>query len=388
MEKIAFADGEKIGVIDENGVTFYESEAVARYREYAETRKRNDEWKVSGEGAIFRGDGEKNSVERVDAYINGVAWQDGKVVYAYTVNASSGVCRRPLDPKAREEHIFSSSDREILSVHTLGPSIAVTVRGDDVTSQVGILDGRTSELATFTDGDARDANAVFDAVHPSVLLFDSAGAGRLSNGDFSGKYAPAVIMRLDRDGLQLEEVRGDGKNSYVKPQTNGDGTLYCIKRPEREKKNYILIDIVLFPFRLLKALFGLLQAFTLIFGKTSLTSDMGGGDNPTSGRKQDARKLFVDGRLIDAEREEKRNKKRKDRAYGFIPASWKLVKLGEREEVLAHGVCDYCIGREGIYYTDGRHIYKLSGGKESKLADTACCLSLSVETDLAADFDF
>ncbi len=387
MEKIAFADGEKIGVIGEQGIVYYGSEAIARYREYVETRARNDEWKVSGEGARFRGDGE-NIAERVDAYVNGVAWQDGKVVYAYTVNGSSGVCRRPLDPKAREEHIFSSSDREILSVDVCGASIAVTVRGNDVTSQVGVLNGTTSELVTYTEGDARDANAVFHPVRPNVLLFDSAGAGRTAEGRFSGKYAPAVLMELDADTLALSERKGDGKNSFVKPRVGTDGALYCIRRPEKERAGSLFADILLFPFRLIKALFGFLQAFTVIFGKTSLSSDMGTGDNPTSGRKQDARKLFVDGRYIDAAREEKRNRKFKDRAYGFIPASWKLVKLGEKEEVLASGVCDFCIGREGVYYTDGRHIYKLSDGKETKLADTDRCLSLSVEKPTAQDFDF
>ncbi len=387
MERIAFSDEARIGMIGETGTVYFESEAIARYREYENSRRRSDEWKISGEGARFRGDAAAPA-ERADAYLNGVAWQDGKIVYAYSVGGTSGVCRKPTDPKAREEHIFSASDREVLSVHPMGELIAVTVRADDVTAQVGILNAQTSELSTFTEGDARDANAVFDAARPACLLFDSAGAGRTADGSFSGKYAPAVIMRLDRETLALEQVCGDGKNAYVKPQTDAQGNLYCIRRPEKERGGSLFLDIVLFPFRLLKAFFGLLQAFTVIFGKTSLITETGSGDNPARGRKQDARKLFVDGRLIDAAKEEKRNKKRKDRAYGFIPASWKLVKLGEKEEVIARGVCDYCIGREGVYYTDGRHIYRRDGSGEQKLADTKCCLSLAVETAAAADFDF
>lgn len=379
MERIAFSDEEKIGMIGEHGTVFYESEAIARYREYEETRSRSDAWKVSGDGAKFRGDGEAAPEPQADAYIGGVAWQDGKIVYCYSVGGTSGVCRKPTDPKAREEHIFSSADREILSVHTMGQLIAVTVRADDVTAQVGVLDAKTSELSTYTEGDARDANAVFDTARPSCLLFDSAGAGRMADGSFSGKYAPAVICRLDRETLALEEVKRDAKHSCIKPQTDASGALYYIVRPEKEHRGGLFLDIVLFPFRILKALFGFLQAFTVIFGKTSLITDTGSGDNPPRGRKQDPRKLFVEGRLIDVAKEEKRNKKRKDRAYGFIPASWKLVKQGQTEEVIARGVCDYCIGKEGIYYTDGRHIYKFSAGKEEKLADTKCCLSVSVE---------
>ena len=79
-----FADGEKIGVIKEGGVSYFESEAVARYKRYVETKKKSDAWKVSGEGAQFRGDEARE--EAVFAYINGVDWDGDKIVYAFTVN--------------------------------------------------------------------------------------------------------------------------------------------------------------------------------------------------------------------------------------------------------------------------------------------------------------
>lgn len=386
MEQLVFADGDRIGVIEDGAVTYYESDYIVRYKRYLETKKRNDEWKISGEGARFRGDAEALSApaERVDAFINGVDWDGDKIVYCFSVNGSSGVYRKPLGEKLPEEHILSSSDAEILSVNVFGGLIAVTVRSDDVTSQIGTLDARSSELRTLTDGDARDANAVFSD-DPAVLLFDSAGVGRTADGSFSGKYAPSVLYALNRETLELTELRR-GAESYVKPSRRG-GALYCIARPNREKGNgNLFLDIVLFPFRLVKAFFGMLQAFTVLFGNTSLTSDTGMGENPTRGRKQDAKKLYVDGRRIEADKEMKRNRKFKDREYGFIPASWKLIRCGEKEEVLARGVCDYDIGDDGaLYYTDGRHIYRRRGGKEEKLADTTCCLALAVRRTRGSD---
>lgn len=389
MEKLVFADGERLGVITEGKAVYYESDYIARYKNYVESRKRNDEWKVSGEGARFRGDTEAadGRPERVDAYINGVDWDGDEIVYCFTVGSSSGVYRKPLGEKLPEAHIFSSSDTEILSVNVFGALIAVTVRSDDVTSQIGTLDMRTSELQTLTGGDARDANAVFSSA--DVLLFDSAGVGRTADGSFSGKYAPSEIFSLDRNTLELRELAA-GEQSFIKPRIAADGALYYIRRPNREKgSGNLFLDILLFPFRILKALFGMLQAFTVIFGNTSLTSDMGGGNNPTKGRKQSARQLYVDGKLIEADKEQKRNRKFKDREYGFIPASWKLVRRGEKEEVLASGVCDYALSDDGtLYYTDGRHIFRRKDGKETKLADTACCLSIAVQHSAGETAEF
>lgn len=395
MERVAFSDGERIGVIEGEKVVYFESEYINRYRDYVTNRKTNDEWKISGEGARFRGDYDlyqERREEKVYAYVNGVDWDGDKLVYCFTVNGSSGIYRKSLDEKAREEHIFSASDTEILSVHVCGGLIAVTVRSDEITSQVGTMDMNTSELRTLTGGDARDANAHFSECNPREILFDSAGVGRTADGAFSGKYAPAVICSLHRDTLELTELKGDGKYSYVKPKRSVSGELYCIRRPNKEKgSGNIFLDILLFPFRILKAIFGFLQAFTVIFGNTSLTSSTSEGNNPARGKTTSGRKLFVDGALIEADKEFKKNRKFKDREYGFIPASWKLVKLGEKEEVLASGVCDYALGEsDTLYYTDGRHVWRRAEGKDKKLANAECCLSLAVSTarEVAIDEDF
>ena len=382
MDKIVFADGERIGVIAEGGVSYLESAAVTRYKNYVATKSHSEEWKFSGEGARFRGD-EGGAPESPTAFINGVDWDGDKIVYAFTVNGSSGVYKKALDPKLPEEHVFTSAELEILALSVSEGLIAVMVRPDDVTSQIGTLDPHTYELRTLTGGDARDANAQFS---DGVILFDSAGVGRTADGSFSGKYGPAAIYSLDPNTLELKELLSDGKYSYIHPERRG-GALYYIRRPNgKSGSGNLFLDIVLFPFRLIKALFGFLQAFTVIFGNTTLTSDMGGGNNPTKGRSQSMRELYVDGKLIEAEKEQKRNRKFKDREYGFIPASWKLMREGE---TLASGVCDYSVGDDGaVYYTDGRHIFRLKDGKSVKLADTERCLALAVQRTTARNADF
>lgn len=384
MEKLAFADGEKIGVFDGEKTTLFESAYIKRYREYAETRVKNNEWKHAGEGALFRGDTDPSRTrkERVDARINGVEWEGDKVIYSFCVNDSSGVYRKDVsDEKAPEEHLLSSSDESIFSLHRADDTLAVTVSPSawGITSQIGTLGLHSSELKTLTDGDSRDANPFFSTVK-NALLFDSAGVGRDADGEFTGKYAPSCICELDLGSMEIREILQDPKLSYIKPKQSADGTLYCIQRPTKEKKGgNIFLDILLLPVRLFQAIAMFLQSFVMLFTGKSLTS---GGDNPTKGRESNSRKLFVDGNLIEVEKEFKRNKKYKDGEYGFIPMSWKLVKInGNTAEPIKSGICDFALCSDGgLYCTNGRHIYYIKDGITKKIADTERCLCLSTQS--------
>lgn len=378
--KVAFSDGEKIGVFDGEKTRYFESEAIVRYKEYVSESHRNDEWKFGGEGAKFRGDYDvyRARQEKVTAYVNGVLLEGNNVVYTFTVNNSSGAYRKDYtDEKRREEHIYTSSDCEFLSLAQGENKYFVTVRRDPITSDIGALSVRETELETFTSGDSRDANPYPSPVDRDLIFFDSAGVGRDAQGNFTGTYAPACLYTLRQTSQEIEEFFGDGKNSYIKPKQAKDGTVYCIKRPNKEKRGgNPFLEILLIPVRIVQAIASFLQAFVQIFTGKSLTS---GGSNPAKGREVDSRKMLVDGNLIEAEKEYKRNQKFKDKEYGFIPLSWKLVKIkdGKAEEVES-GVCDFSLdGEGGVYYTNGKHVFYLKEGKKKKIADTDCCLALS-----------
>ncbi len=391
MEKLVFGDGERIGVFDGEKVAYYESEFITRYREYSEKKKSNDEWKYAGEGARFRGDYERyqnRKNEKIFACINGVQWDGEKVLYSFTVNGSSGVYRKELSAEnVRENHVISLNGEFIDSLHRAGNQLAVTVGGNDVTSDVGILGLENSELKTLTSGDSRDANPHFSEQNPNKLLFDSAGVGRTSNGEFSGKYAPASICAIDLSTMEITELVGDRKYSFVKPRQAADGTVYCIRRPNKEKHGgNIFLDILLFPYRILQAIVMFVQTFVVMFTGKSLTS---GGNNPAKGRDIDSKKLIIDGNLIEAEKEMKRNKKKKDKEYGFIPLSWQLVKLnGKTPETIKSGICDYDLCKDGgIYCTNGRRIFYVKESECKKIADTEKCLTLATESRVAGTDD-
>lgn len=391
MEKLVFADGDKIGVFDGEQTRLFESEYFLRQREYAESRAKNDEWKFGGDGAKFRGDYDlyRSRREPVRAFVNGVQWDGDKVVYSFTVDGASGVYRKDVkNEKASEEHILTSMDEEFLSLHRAGSLLAVAVNRDGVTSGVGTIDCASSELKTLTEGDSLDRNPYFSPTRKGLLYFDSAGAGRNADGEFTGRYAPAVICSLDLNTMELREEKRDDKFSFVKPKIAPNGDLYCIRRPNKERKSgNVLLDVLLFPFRILKAIFGFLQAFVSVFGNTSLTTDAAGG--PFRARKTDSRKLYIDGKLLDAEKELKRNKRKKDKEYGFIPMSWKLVRVsGGKEEILRSGVCDFALCKDGGFYcTNGRRIFYCKDGATKKIAETERCLCLATESASEAPED-
>ena len=87
----------------------------------------------------------------------------------------------------------------------------------------------------------------------------------------------------------------------------------------------------------------------------------------------------------------KKNKKSDE--YGFIPKSWKLVRLEPvekdnfeafREYELAGGVADYFFteenGENTLIYTTGRHVFEIKdlgeGGRRKKLFNTEFCLKV------------
>jgi hypothetical protein len=143
---------------------------------------------------------------------------------------------------------------------------------------------------------------------------------------------------------------------------------------------------LLIPVRIIQGIVGFISAFVRCFAGKSMVagesgrSVMGDGGAAKNG-KRDAKKIFINNNLINVDKELKKNKKRED--YGFIPSSWKLVRLvrGGAEVELASGVADYCLveedGKTQFVYTNGKHIFSFAEGeKRKKLVDTDFCLKV------------
>lgn len=83
----------------------------------------------------------------------------------------------------------------------------------------------------------------------------------------------------------------------------------------------------------------------LVSGGSGRAVDSGGG--AAKNGRPNAGKAFVNNNLLNVDKELKKNKKQED--YGFIPSSWKLVRIGtdgKEAAEIASGVADFCLVRE------------------------------------------
>ena len=395
--RIVFSDGERIGVFKDGKKEYYESRYLKNYRENAFRTAKNKEWKRSTD--LMMEDGFFFGEEvHVRAQITSVSadTEENRVVYAFNVNETSGVYYKRTDDKEKtEEHIVTSAELEFSSLFmTSDGEMLGAVKNTPYNSKIVVFRKENGDFEYMTDGDSLDENPSFD--EEKNILFNSYAVGRDENKVFI-TYLPSAIYKLNMVTLELEEVLMSEKFSYIKPVMNKKGELYCIKKPgvEKEEGNAFL-DILLIPVRIVQAIVGFISAFVACFARKPIISGSSAqaiGSGGELARNRDGKKLIIHNQTINIEKELKRNKKYD--GGGFIPRSWKLVKIvfqskddfkGYTEYELASGVADFSIATETeekaeLIYTNGKHVFMVSDhgetGKKTKLFDVDFCLHVN-----------
>ncbi|MBP5242912.1 MAG: hypothetical protein J6Z36_04390, partial [Clostridia bacterium] len=326
MEKIAFTDGTKLCLLDENGnLTARESGFIARYKENARRRSFANEWKYSGMGYRFQGgspdydDFDDDDGDKTIASLNGITFiEENTIAYSFTVDGSSGIYKKYFTlEKEDESHVIHSNSEQFFSLKNdrkSGSLLATTAKTGEANSSLSVF-GTDGDYNNLTDGDSKDENPVYSPVDGRIL-FDSAGVGRNARGGFV-RYAPAGIYALDPLTLEMETIKEDKEYSYVKPKQDGQGNIYAIKRPADDlPRGNILVDILLIPVRIIEALVGFVGFFVEIFARKPLVKGNANtrGNNPA--RNRDERTVFIEGYRIETERELKKNSKNKEKDYG------------------------------------------------------------------------
>jgi hypothetical protein len=145
---------------------------------------------------------------------------------------------------------------------------------------------------------------------------------------------------------------------------SADGTLHFIRRPYltgREVHPFrMLKDILLFPFRLLLAVFHFLQFFSMRYTGKKLTSADG-----ARSREADMKQMMIWGNTVNAQRA-----KEGEEPPDLAP-KWELVRRlpDGAEQVLARSVVSFDLGPDGkVYYSNGNAIFALPpGGKKQRM---------------------
>jgi hypothetical protein len=189
-------------------------------------------------------------------------------------------------------------------------------------------------------------------------------------------YSPKSIAEYNIHSQRMDTVLEDEKTDYLAPKEDADGNLWYIRQPYdggEEKADFgsILLDILLFPVRLLKAVGGFLNAFSVLFGGESLGSNSRQNRGDTRSKQKSDKELFYEDMLIRAEQNQKENQRSGDEYPGILPRSRVLVKRTPdgQEEIIARSVLDYCLCKDGVVYSNGSHIlHRTADGKTEEIA--------------------
>ncbi|MET0052909.1 MAG: hypothetical protein ABW095_17750 [Candidatus Thiodiazotropha sp.] len=281
---------------------------------------------------------------------------DGKLLYFLRDNNVGGLFEYDLQ-SGTEKRLIHQQRLLIgdLSIDHSGSRILCTREGDNGTASIALMNVEGSDYQEITGGDTVDSAPSWIPSDPDHIVFQSSGVARSDEG-YVIALGPASIQMLDLSKRELTPVLEDERTDYLQPKVSPNGDLLFIRRPyepPRYTGGNILMDFLLFPFRLLRAVFHYLNFFSLMYSRKPLTS--------ASGPKvqADLKELLIKGKRIDAENALKKEQ-RVNGVRSLVPRSWKLVRRTREgdEQVLASNVASYDIMRDGkIVFSNGYGVF-------------------------------
>lgn len=316
---------------------------VETYKENSRQISKRNEWKNQGNGAQFTGTAiiSRDTDEILEKQIKlpGVCKTDDELIYSVIFEGVSGIYTKSLDPEQKSENlIISSQNFRANELAYKKRILAATLSYNNGEKHVVLFKMPSANYDEIIDGDTIEESPFW--ISENELVFSECGIGRTENGQ-AVEYSPKSLMTYNCNNSKMDTIIESDKYDYTYPQTDDNGTIYCIRRPYKEKveKTNILIDVLLFPVRIIKAILGFLNVFSILFGGESLNSA-----NKDSGQyklKQKSQKdLVFENNIINAEKNLKTNKNSGDKYPGLIPRSWQLIKINSdnSEEVIKSGV--------------------------------------------------
>ncbi len=364
---------------------------INKVREAAE----RNEWKRSGQGAMFTGAYEAGSdaasrVSAVSSEIRCVGQYKGDTVYSLGIDRTAGLYRKGA-AAPKEGIVISSSERAFGTFDIAGDRMVLSsaFAGE---SHIGVMDMNTSRCDYYTEGRSWDSEPTWSATDSDQIYFSCAGLAienkerqeeqpdsyaRMVTQMYSAtapvKRGPSSVCLLDIRKGTMDEVLCDERYDFVRPQSTADGCLYYIRKPYAEKSGArpfgCLVDTVMLPFRLLTAIFSFFNVFSVKYSGKTLTS---AGD----AKHRDEDKMRIDGNLINAEAELRANREKGDKNPGIIPRTWELRRrrADGTDELVRHGVVAYRVDEKTgeILVSNGSAILCLSpDGSERSVCSAA-----------------
>ncbi len=345
-----------------------QSPYVQEMMDRVERAKQRHSWKqgTAFDSSFVGKDADRSSEQRGLNATSAQFTSDGKLIYFLRDSHVGGLFEYDLE-SGNEKRLLHQQRLLLgdLSIDRSGCRVLCSREGDNGTASIVLMNVDGTDYQEITGGDTVDSAPSWIPSDTDHIVFQSSGVARSDEG-YVIALGPANIQMLDLNKREMTPVLEDDKIDYLQPKVSPNGDLLFIRRPyepPRYTNGNVLLDFLLFPFRLLRAVFHYLNFFSLMYSRKPLTS--------ASGPKvqADLKELLIKGKRIDAENALKKER-RINGVRSLVPRSWELVKRtrnGE-EQVLATNVASYDIMRDGkIIFSNGYGVFVLDASNGAQV---------------------
>jgi hypothetical protein len=244
-------------------------------------------------------------------------------------------------------------------MHPDGHQLLCAQHSRNGAANIVVMDADGGNYRELTGGDTVDNSPAWVPGQANAVLFQSSGLARNPQG-YVLAQGPTSIQMVDTAAGSLTTILEDPRLDFLQPRVGANGLLYFIRRPyeaPRYGMDSAVVDTLLFPFRVLRALFHYLNFFSLMHSRKPLISASG------PAVQADLKDILIKGKRLDAEAA-LRTGAPLNGVPSLVPASWQLVcrnTQGE-EHVLASHVASFDIASDGtILFSNGYGVFVLEG---------------------------
>ncbi|MBI4904728.1 MAG: hypothetical protein HY820_13895 [Acidobacteria bacterium] len=348
---------------DGGATTRLESAFGRSLRERAAQIHQRHAWKSEGRGAQFMSGmlwgAQPRDTGEFPIHITGVCRgpASGHLLYTLETNDVGGVFL--VDADGVERRLFHTADFRLrhLSLSPDGEMIAASVAHNTFITNIAVLSIEGNEFYEATEGDSVDFAPRWVPGRGRRLVYQSAGVGRNAAGQVTG-FSPFAIHELNLDTGAVTTLVEEPEKDLLSPHMTSDETLYYIRKehPHATKVSPLaaLKDAVLFPFRMLYAVFQFFNFFSMRYTGKPLVTPKG-----AAARHLDPMRMMIFGNLSEAARMQHEE----DPQKAIVPDSWELVRrtAGGGTKVMAKGVLSFDITPDGdVVYSNGNAIHRLT----------------------------
>jgi len=370
-----YFSNKEIYYLNDNKLISVTCQAVEQYKKNLKEIKQRKEWKTTGTGAQFMGRSTHDKDDSAHIYPSDVVFVDqSKMIYAARLETGTAIYSKSLlnlediEGLVLRKTDFITHDMAYDATHKR-LVLSASIPGQ-FEMHLSVLDVDGNRIQHVTEGECQDANPIFDPQNSDVVYYDSRGYAFNQKGHLF--FGPKRICRLNLKTGELEAVVEHPDYDFLKPQKDSLGNLYFLKRPYKNKRApfSLLKDIILAPFKLIKAIIGWLDFFTQNYAGESLKTTT--GNNPAKVKQKTQEELFIEDNLINVDKTRQQNINTGEKFPGIIPSSWELIKMSPSGELetLKKGVLSYTVNNGHIVYSNGELLVELGQDQtETKLIE-------------------